>query len=148
MLEDFSVPVMSRVAAGAVLPMPTFPELIIRLLAGAIVKFPELLEIVELDPPIDNFAAGAIVPIPTFPLFAKYRTDDSPASPPALLWKFRVPLFNKLKAAAGALPVGTAKDRLPEIVAVGFPELTLMKANLALAVEVPPISKSSVALLG
>jgi len=38
--------------------------------------------------------------------------------------------------------------RPPEIEAVGVPELTLVKANLADAVEIPPINRSTVAFFG
>ena len=128
--------------------MPTLPELIIRLPAGVIVKSPEELEIVELVQATDNFAVGAVVPIPTLPLLARYNVEDNPVSPPTDLWKFKVPLFNKLKVAAGALPVGTTKDRLDEIVAVGFPPAMFRKPNFAEEVAVPPIRRSNVLLFG
>ena len=44
--------------------------------------------------------------------------------------------------------VGTARAKFPEIVAVGFPELTLIKANLAEAVDCPPTRRSTVELFG
>ena len=49
---------------------------------------------------------------------------------------------------AGALPVGTAKDRLEEMVAVGFPPAIFRKPNFAEAVEVPPIKRSIVLFPG
>jgi hypothetical protein len=131
------------------LPIPTLPELIIRLAAGVIVRLPELLEITELPaPPIDKAVVGAVVPIPIFPLFPMYSAEVKPASPPGLLWKLRLPLFRILKVARGEVPVGTAKDRLPEIVAVGVPPAMLIKPNLALEVAVPPIRRSMVELPG
>ena len=92
---------ISSVAKGVVVPIPTLPELIIKLAAGGIVKFPELLEMVELPvPPIDKVEVGAVVPIPTLPLFPRNNTEVRSASPPGLRWKFRVPLFKRLKVAA------------------------------------------------
>jgi len=92
---------------------------------------------------------GTVVPIPTYPLLFKNKTElaASPASPPGLRWKFSVELLSRLKVFAPAV-VGTARDRLPEMVAVGLPPAILIKANLAAAVEVPPIKKSSVLLIG
>ena len=81
--------------------------------------------------------------MPMLPLFEIYNAVVKPASPPGDLRKLRVLLFSKLKVLAPAV-VGTAKDRLPEILAVGFPPAILIKANLAEAVEVPPNNRSKV----
>ena len=123
-------------------PIPTLPEEMIRLAAGVIVRSPEGLEMVEFVPAIYNLDVGLVVPIPIFPLFAIYKAEVKPASPPTLLWKLRDPLFRMLKVARGEAPVGTTKERLEEIVAVGLPELTLIKPNLALEVPVPPMRRS------
>jgi hypothetical protein len=142
-------PTISKAVKGVVVPIPTLPELIIRFAAGVIVRFPELLEITEFpEPPIDNFAVGAVVPIPIFPLFPIYKAEVNPVSPPGLVWKLRELLFKRLKVSVPAFPVGTAKDRLPEIVAVGVPPAILIKPNFAEEVDVPPMKKSTVLLLG
>ena len=44
--------------------------------------------------------------------------------------------------------VGTIRDRLPLIDAVGLPLLLFINANFALLVACPPINKSTVELLG
>src|SRR3989304_2919142 len=86
---------------------------------------------------------GAVVPIPTLPLFWINKTVASSASPPGDLWKLRVPLFNKLNVAVGAFPVGTTKDKLDEIVAVGFPPAIFINPNFADPVLVAPSKISS-----
>ncbi len=45
-------------------------------------------------------------------------------------------------------PVGAAMARLPEMEAVGVPELTLMSANLAEEVALEPMRRSVVSLTG
>ena len=111
------------------------------------VKFPESLEIVELDPAIDNLDVGLVVPIPIFPLLEIYKAEVNPASPPGDIWKLRVLLLRRLKRFAPAV-VGTAMERFPEMVAVGDPPATLMKPNLADVVEVAPMRRSIVELPG
>ena len=74
--------------------------------------------------------------------------EVNPAFPPTDLWKLRLPLFKILNVAAKAFPFGTARNRLPEIEAVGSPPATLRKANFADADEVPPIRRSMVELPG
>jgi hypothetical protein len=111
---------------------------------------PEEVDMPESHPLFANVKRlpGTVVPIPTFPLLARYRIELAarPASPPADLWKLRELLFKRLKVSVPAFPVGTAKDRLPEIVAVGVPPAILIKPNFAEEVDVPPINKSSVEL--
>jgi hypothetical protein len=140
-------PRISKAVKGVVVPIPTLPELIIRLAAGVIVRFPEELERLEA-PPIDNLLVGFVVPIPTLPLLERYITEVNPVSPPTDVWKLRELLFKKLKVFAPAFPIGTANDRFPEMVAVGVPWATLIKANLADVVACPPMKKSTVELLG
>jgi hypothetical protein len=53
-----------------------------------------------------------------------------------------------LNVEVGAFPVGTAKERLDEILAVGDPPAIFMKANLAVLVAVPPSRTSNVLLFG
>ena len=50
--------------------------------------------------------------------------------------------------ADGALPVGTAKDRLAEMVAVGFPPAMFINPNFAEDVLVAPSKRSSVIFVG
>jgi hypothetical protein len=140
-------PRTSKAVKGVVVPIPTLPELIIRFAAGVIVRFPEELERLEA-PPIDNLLVGFVVPIPTLPLFPIYKAEVNPVSPPGLVWKLRELLFKRLNVFAPAFPVGTARDRFPEIVAVGVPLAILIKPNLADEVPVPPSKKSIVVLPG
>src|SRR3990167_2731485 len=67
----------------------------------------------EALPVTSRAVRGAVLPIPTFPEFCKYKTGSaaSPASPPGLLWKFKVPLSRILKVWAVAAPL---KDKLAE----------------------------------
>ena len=72
----------------------------------------------------------------------------SPVFPPIDLWKLRLLLLNMLKSISPAVAVGTAKEKFPEIVAVGIPPARLIKANFADEVDVPPKAISSVELFG
>ena len=61
------------------------------------------------------------------------------------------PMVNVCLLVVKILPLASNERALleaPEILAVGVPEFTPVKANLALAVETPPTRRSRVAILG
>jgi hypothetical protein len=162
-LVQADVPPDAKVIAPVELPIPTvFPPV------AAKVVFPETLSPPvpwicpepELTPtavtapveetwnweelPTEKSAVGEVLPIPMFPLLLMKKTELAarPVSPPGDLLIFNVPLFRRLKVEVGAFPVGTAKERLPEILAVGIPTATFKKAKSAEVLAVPPMRRS------
>jgi hypothetical protein len=136
-----AAPALPKVSPDwVVVPIPKVPEALVSMVPFAWVR---------IFPLTSSAAPGLLVPIPTLPLFAMYRAVFNPAFPPTEVSKLRDPPFSTLKVSAGAVPVvGTTKERLPEILAVGDPAALLIKANLAEEVEVPPNKRSAVLLNG
>lgn len=95
-----------------------------------------------------NLEPGAVVPMPTLPSFWIKSLEVVVLSPPTEVLKFIDPPFNAVKVIAGFDPVGAAMARFPPIEAVGVPLFMLRTANLAEAVEVPPMRRSTVELPG
>jgi len=91
---------------------------------------------------------GDVLEMPIFPRLPTNNLDLRPASPPTDDCKLKVPPFNTLYVVAGLAPVGEERDRLPDILAVGFPDPTFINANLALDVAELPMSTSNESVSG
>jgi len=124
------------------------PELSTTSPAKEVLPDREAMGVVPELPRTSRVARGEVfvVPIPTLPELARNSLETSPASPCPVVAvsKLSDPPLRILTVAAGLAPVGTMKDILLEIDAVGLPPAIFMKANLAEEVAVEPRSRSSV----
>ena len=123
---------ISRLLIGSAVPMPTRSVLasIERVLES---KFKASAAAFKVTSTV--WLERSITPV----LIAKLPVVEPPS---VKVWALVVPRLPKPVRKAALLP------ELAEIVAVGVPELTLMKPNLAEAVAVLPIKTSRVSFMG
>jgi len=91
---------------------------------------------------------GELVPIPILPWLLTKRRDVRLASPPTEVLMSKVPPLRMLRVAAGLVPVGIERAKLPEMVAVLVEDEIPVKAKAAELVAEPPMVRSRVELLG
>ena len=101
----------------------------------------------EFVPRMSRAAEGVVVPMPTLPVPLGLRRIL-----PVVLYVAELPRVKSFLLVVEILPFPSIKvatlAKVPEIEAVGVPEPTPVKANLADVVADPPISKSTDGFLG